>query len=130
MVNKVIISIGSNINPNYHIQKGLDLLGEIVVIKVVTPLVETQPIGITNQEIFTNGALLAETHLSQSQLKAQLKAIEDRVGRDRSRPKFGPREIDFDIICWNEQVVDDDYFTRSFLQDMVKWIKTHETSHE
>ena len=53
-------------------------------------------------------------------LKAALKNLENRMGRDRTRPKFGPREIDLDVILWNGQVVDEDYNTRDFLQALVK----------
>jgi 2-amino-4-hydroxy-6-hydroxymethyldihydropteridine diphosphokinase len=45
-----------------------------------------------------------------------LKDLEDQMGRDRSQPKFGPRNIDLDILIWNNKVVDPDYYTRDFLR--------------
>ena len=133
MRNKVVISIGSNINPDRNIAYALDLLTEVMDVKTQSPLVETQPIGITNQPKFKNGAVLGYTHLSLKELNAQLKLIEDKTGRDRSRPKFGPREIDLDITLWNDEVVDNDYYTRDFLQKLVQWIdqnKENGTSNE
>jgi 7,8-dihydro-6-hydroxymethylpterin-pyrophosphokinase len=41
------------------------------------------------------------------------------MGRDRTAPKFGPRNIDLDIVVWNGEIVDNDYYTRDFLQKSV-----------
>jgi 2-amino-4-hydroxy-6-hydroxymethyldihydropteridine diphosphokinase len=38
------------------------------------------------------------------------------MGRDRSLPKSGPRVIDLDILIWNREVVDEDYYERDFLR--------------
>ena len=122
MKNKVVISVGSNINPDRNIAYALKLLTEVMDVKSQTPLIETQPIGIIDQPIFKNGAVFGYTHLTQEELNTQLKLIEDKIGRDRSRPKFGPREIDLDITLWNDEVIDNDYYTRDFLQKLVQWI--------
>lgn len=122
-MNRVIISIGSNIDALENIRKGLVLLQDLIEIKVVTPLEKTDPIGITEQECFTNGALLGYTNLNSVELNKKIKLIENQLGRDRTRPKFGPREIDFDIVEWNGQIVDDDYYLRDFLKKMVDWLK-------
>jgi 2-amino-4-hydroxy-6-hydroxymethyldihydropteridine diphosphokinase len=42
--------------------------------------------------------------------------LEDWMGRDRSQKKFGPRNIDLDILIWNDAIVDPDYYTRDFLR--------------
>jgi len=39
------------------------------------------------------------------------------MGRDRSQEKFGPRNIDLDILIWNNAIVDPDYYTRDFLRN-------------
>ncbi len=58
-----------------------------------------------------------------NEVVAKLKGMEDDMGRDRSRPKFGPREIDLDVIIWNQNVVDEDYYERDFLGQLVKGLK-------
>jgi len=72
-----------------------------------------------NQPDFLNGAALIETERSKDEFNFYLKNLEDRLGRDRSLPKFGPRTIDLDIVVWNGEVVDDDYNTRDFLRAAV-----------
>jgi len=117
-----IIGIGSNINAQSNIKKAIEVLKRHGEINAVSDFVITKPIGITDQDDFHNGALWLSTQLSASELNHCLKSIEDELGRDRSRPKFGPREIDLDIVVNNNKVVDDDYHTRSFLREAVDQI--------
>jgi 2-amino-4-hydroxy-6-hydroxymethyldihydropteridine diphosphokinase len=51
------------------------------------------------------------------ELSVFLKQLEDQMGRDRNQKKFGPRNIDLDILIWNNEIVDPDYFTREFLRN-------------
>jgi 2-amino-4-hydroxy-6-hydroxymethyldihydropteridine diphosphokinase len=118
-VNIAIISIGSNIDAEANIAKMITYLGEKVKIVKVTPLIKTKPIGIENQPDFTNGAAKIETFLPKENLNLLLKSIEDQLGRDRTAAKFGPRTIDLDIVVWNGEIVDNDYYTRDFLKDSV-----------
>ncbi len=118
-MNEVIIGIGSNINADENIAKMLEILNQEVAILAVSSMIKTTPIGIENQADFTNGAVKVSTGLDESSLKKLLKQIEDRMGRDRTGPKFGPRCIDLDIVVWNGDIVDDDYYTRDFLQQNV-----------
>ncbi len=100
----------------------LKVLGEKVKILKVSSLLKTKPIGIENQPDFTNGAVKIQTGLSREELNRHLKKMEDQLGRDRSSPKFGPRTIDLDIVVWNGEIVDEDYYTRDFLQKSVQEI--------
>jgi 2-amino-4-hydroxy-6-hydroxymethyldihydropteridine diphosphokinase len=122
MINTVIIGIGSNINTEKNISRMLKVLGEKVKILKVSSLLKTKPIGIENQPDFTNGAVKIQTGLSREELNRHLKKMEDQLGRDRSSPKFGPRTIDLDIVVWNGEIVDEDYYTRDFLQKSVQEI--------
>jgi 2-amino-4-hydroxy-6-hydroxymethyldihydropteridine diphosphokinase len=115
-MNDCIIGIGSNIEADKNIPEMLRLLAEKVEIIQVSALIQTKPIGIAGQPDYTNGAVRIRTMMNLKTLSLYLKALEDRMGRDRSQPKFGPRNIDLDILVWNNTVIDDDYFTRDFLR--------------
>jgi 2-amino-4-hydroxy-6-hydroxymethyldihydropteridine diphosphokinase len=119
VLNTVIISIGSNIDAKKNISLMLDLLSKETEIIKVSRLVKTKPIGIEDQPDFTNGAVKIETLLQRENLNQLLKSIEDQLGRDRTTPKFGPRTIDLDIVVWNGEIVDNDYYTRDFLRNSV-----------
>jgi 2-amino-4-hydroxy-6-hydroxymethyldihydropteridine diphosphokinase len=120
--NTVIIGIGSNINAEINISKMLEVLAKEVEILKVSSLLKTKPIGIENQPYFTNGAVKIQTGLNREELNQLLKSVEDRLGRDRSVPKFGPRTIDLDIVVWKGEIVDEDFYTRDFLQKSVQEI--------
>jgi 2-amino-4-hydroxy-6-hydroxymethyldihydropteridine diphosphokinase len=115
-VNSVIIGIGSNISPEANIPLALELLAEKVTIEKVSTLAKTKPIGITDQPDFINGAVKIATDLSREELQLFLKLTEDRTGRDRTQPKCGPRTIDLDIVAWNGNIIDNDYYTRDYLR--------------
>lgn len=115
-MNTCMVSIGSNVDPEEHISRAIEILShELRVIKV-SELIRTAPVGITNQADFLNGAVKIETVMEMEQLSQFLKDLENRLGRDRSQPKYGPRCIDLDILIWNGEIVDGDYYTRDFLR--------------
>lgn len=115
-MNNCIIGIGSNIDAETNIQEMLKLLAADVEIVRVSQMIRTKPIGITGQSDFTNGAVQIRTAKDLKTLKLHLKKLEDRMGRDRTQDKFGPRNIDLDILIWNNTIVDPDYYTRDFLR--------------
>lgn len=119
MMHRVIIGIGSNINAKQNINMAMELLSNVASIVSLSDIITTKPIGITDQADFSNAAVAVQTNLSQEELRHQLKVIEDKIGRDRSRPKFGPREIDLDIVVFDNLIIDDDYHSRSFLKKLV-----------
>jgi 2-amino-4-hydroxy-6-hydroxymethyldihydropteridine diphosphokinase len=100
-----------------NIPDALKLLAADIEIVQVSQMIRTKPIGIIDQPDFTNGAVRVLTEMDFESLSDYLKRLEDRMGRDRSQPKFGPRNIDLDILIWNNVVVDSDYYTRDFLRE-------------
>jgi 2-amino-4-hydroxy-6-hydroxymethyldihydropteridine diphosphokinase len=115
-MNECIIGIGSNIEANLNIPEMLRLLSEEVEIVKVSQMIQTMPIGMIKQPDYTNGAVRIRTKMELETLTIYLKKLEDQMGRDRSQEKFGPRNIDLDILIWNNSIVDDDYYTRDFLR--------------
>jgi len=118
-MNEVIIGIGSNIDAELNISKMLEILKHEVDVLKVSSFVRTKPIGIINQPDYTNGAVKINTAYNREELRTVLKKIEDDLGRNRNTPKFGPRCMDLDIVVWNHEIVDEDYYTRDFLRNSV-----------
>lgn len=117
--NECIIGIGSNINPEINIEAAVSILKQEVDVSATSTWVKTAPIGIISQNDFINGAVKVHTPMSRDEFKNYLKNLENRLGRDRSLPKYGPRVIDLDIVVWNNKIVDDDYYTRDFVRNSV-----------
>lgn len=122
-MNKCVIGIGSNINPESNIQSAIKILKKEVQVKGISSWTKTTPIGIIDQDDFINGAVKIYTTMNKEKLIRYLKKLEDRLGRDRTLPKFGPRVIDLDVIVWNSEIVDDDYYERSFVKNAVDELK-------
>ena len=122
MPHEVVIGLGSNIDPEANLEQAVQELKSRFKVSKLSQWIRTKPIGIQDQPDFYNGALLMETELEQQSLKKELKQIEDILGRDRSLPKFGPRTIDLDILIWNKEVVDQDFYEREFLRKGVEEI--------
>ena len=114
-----IIGIGSNIDPEQNIAAALYFLRQEQEFVSVSTLIKTSPIGITDQPDFLNGAAKILTTMEIADFRSYLKNIEDRLKRDRTAPKFGPRTIDLDIVIWEDEIIDPDYNSRDFLKTAV-----------
>jgi 2-amino-4-hydroxy-6-hydroxymethyldihydropteridine diphosphokinase len=98
----VAVALGSNVGDREaHFRQALGLLRERLTDLRVSPLYETAPMYVEDQAPFLNGALVATTELGPLPLLRFLKEVEARVGR-RDRPRFGPREIDLDLIGYGD----------------------------
>jgi len=119
MNHECIIGIGSNIDSDRNIAAALSYLRQDHRLISISSLILTSPVGIRDQPDFMNGAVKMLTTLEMSDFKNYLKNIEDRLKRDRTVPKFGPRTIDLDIVSWDGKIIDEEYYTRDFLKKVV-----------
>jgi len=119
MNHECIIGIGSNIDSDRNIAAALSYLRQDHRLISISSLILTSPVGIRDQPDFMNGAAKMLTTLEMSDFKNYLKNIEDRLKRDRTVPKFGPRTIDLDIVSWDGKIIDEEYYTRDFLKKVV-----------
>jgi len=114
-----IIGIGSNIDPEKNIASALFILRQEQEFVSVSSLIKTSPIWISEQPDFLNGAAKVLTEMELADFKSYLKGVEDRLKRDRTTPKYGPRTIDLDIVKWDGEIIDPDYYSREFLKNAV-----------
>jgi 2-amino-4-hydroxy-6-hydroxymethyldihydropteridine diphosphokinase len=67
---------------------------------------ETEPIGVREQRRFLNQVLEVETSLEPRPLLETIKNLEQQLGRT-ARRRWGPREIDIDILRYDGRTVDE-----------------------
>ena len=72
----------------------------------VSSIYETAPWGKTDQPSFLNQAIELQTTLHPAELLSVLLAIELELGRTRTE-KYGPRNIDIDILLYGELSVEE-----------------------
>ena len=116
IMNIAVISVGSNIDPEANIEKARALLAREHELLGESAFVRTKPIGYRKQPDFVNGAFLVCTALDREGLERNLKEMEKKLGRVKTGIKFGPRAIDLDIVVWNGEVVDRDFYERGFVR--------------
>ena len=94
------ISVGSNIGDKQgHINLAFQSFQEHdAVSKVISSsLIETDPWGYTEQDIFVNSMWFCESILAPHQMLCLLQSLEQGAGRKR-HIHWGPRTLDLDII--------------------------------
>ena len=102
-MNRLYILVGSNIDPNENVKKGLKHLNQSdsIVVEAVSSEFISKPVGMEGSD-FINIVLRCSTNLEFIETNTLLKEIEAICGRERDpQNKFTPRTLDLDIICWN-----------------------------
>jgi 2-amino-4-hydroxy-6-hydroxymethyldihydropteridine diphosphokinase len=94
------------------IDEAVELINENEYCEVVnvSSIYETSPYGEIEQEEFFNCVIKIETYFDPGELFHYLKSVEEKVGR-KVRTKWGPREIDLDILFYNDIIYSDDEIT-------------------
>ena len=111
MPNQVVIALGSNIEKEQNLPLShCSCCKRCVDVTAVSPIYETEPVGLLNQPNFWNTAVLLQTDLTaQPNLKQQLiNTIETKLKRVRQADKNAPRTIDADIVLFNDAVFEYD----------------------
>lgn len=66
---------------------------------------ETEPWGVKEQAFFLNQVIEIKTEMAPAELLMALKKTEEAIGRT-GQTKWGPREIDIDILYYDELIID------------------------
>lgn len=90
-----------------NIVRALDLISEQVTITKQATTVESKAVGHEAQDNFLNTVIEGETDLSLYTLLEYVKKIEKSIGR-QERFRWGPREIDIDILFYDDVVSQDE----------------------
>jgi 2-amino-4-hydroxy-6-hydroxymethyldihydropteridine diphosphokinase len=109
-MNTAYIGIGSNLGDRYqNCLKAIEMMREIpgCGISALSGWYLTQPIGVTGQEWYVNGAAAVSMTGTAEELLDRLLSIEKFMGRVRSR-KWEPRVIDLDILLFGKEMIDAD----------------------
>lgn len=76
-------------------------------VEAVSSVYETEPYGVKDQGDFLNAVIRINTEYSPVDLFSFLKSIENDLGREKTI-KWGPREIDLDILFYNDLIYSDE----------------------
>jgi 2-amino-4-hydroxy-6-hydroxymethyldihydropteridine diphosphokinase len=125
----VWLALGSNLGDRAaYLQRAREALPEAgITLLRASRVAETEPIGVEDQPRFLNQVLEVETSLEPRTLLDTVKNIERQLGRTPGK-RWGPREIDIDILRYDGLTVDEpglhiphpELENRRFLLDLLR----------
>ncbi len=101
---RVYVSIGSNIERERYIRAGVADLRRRFGPLLLSSVYESEAVGFDGAN-FYNLVAGFDTDLSAQQVAAELRAIEERHGRDRAGPRFSSRTLDIDLLLYDDLVL-------------------------
>ena len=105
-MNRAYLLLGSNIDKERNLVRGIQLLAQNQHVLAVSSVYETEPVVKPDQEQFLNAAMIIETSLSPVALKETvLRPIERKLVRKRTNDRYAPRTIDIDVVLFNSEVI-------------------------
>ena len=107
----VFVGLGSNMaKPAEQVMRAVDQLATESGIEVqrCSSLYCSPPWGVTDQADFVNAVVQISTSLNPINLLCALARIEQKMGRDRSGRRWGPRVIDLDLLAFGERIISTD----------------------
>lgn len=104
-MHKVFLGLGGNIGDkkqNYYRVRQLieKKLGEVIQ---ASSAYETPPWGFQSENAFWNQVILIETVFEAEELLWRIHEMEEEFGRKRGLERYGSREMDIDILYFNEE---------------------------
>lgn len=107
----VYLALGSNVGVgDQQFDTAIELLEKKLTDIEQAPRYTSKAVGFVDQPDFLNTAIRASTELTPQDLLTFTQSVEQSVGRIR-RFRWGPREIDIDIIFYDNQIVEEDTLT-------------------
>jgi 2-amino-4-hydroxy-6-hydroxymethyldihydropteridine diphosphokinase len=108
---EIYLALGSNVGDgDKYFDEAINLLSEKLSNIQQAPRYKSKAVGFTDQADFTNSVIRGDTNLEPQELLKFTQSIEEKVGRIR-RFRWGPREIDIDIIFYDNLILDEENLT-------------------
>jgi 2-amino-4-hydroxy-6-hydroxymethyldihydropteridine diphosphokinase len=107
---KIYLGLGSNRGDRLaFLKSALAAIAKLdrTFVDAVSSVYETEPVGKKDQGEFFNAVAEIESTLSPQDLLREVKKIEQDLGR-KDRIRWGPREIDIDILYYDDLVLNDE----------------------
>jgi 2-amino-4-hydroxy-6-hydroxymethyldihydropteridine diphosphokinase len=102
---RVYVSLGSNSDREARIRLAVVALRQQFGEIELSPVYDSAAVGFDGSD-FLNLVAGINTSLEVEAVAVIFHAIEDKLGRDRSLPKFASRPIDLDILTYDDLILD------------------------
>lgn len=102
------IGLGANLeDPRRQVEAAIGAIARLPQSRLLaaSPCYRTAPLGPLGQPDYINAVVRIRTALAPDALLAALQGIEQRHGRLRDGPRWGPRTLDLDLLLHGERVI-------------------------
>ncbi len=107
----IYLGLGANLGDRRgNLAAALRGIEPAVRVDAVSSLYETVPVGPQDQPAYYNAACSGVTDLTPRALLEHVKRVERELGRSEGM-RWGPREIDIDILLFGDEVVEEEELT-------------------
>lgn len=112
-MHQVFLGTGGNIgNKHDNFDKVYTFIkNELGAIVKSSAVYETPPWGFDATENFWNMVLIIETEFSATELLQKINKIEDSFGRTRDGVNYKSREMDIDILYYDDEIINTENLT-------------------
>ncbi|MGK7346673.1 MAG: 2-amino-4-hydroxy-6-hydroxymethyldihydropteridine diphosphokinase [Candidatus Nitrospinota bacterium M3_3B_026] len=105
----IYLGVGGNIEPEKNIKAGLEMLKSRFNVKAASPMYRSTAWGVKDEQPdYLNLAVMAETGKDLFGVRAEIRWIEELLGRRRTLDRFAPRTLDIDLLLYDDLVLDDE----------------------
>lgn len=108
------VGLGSNLgDPRNYLRRAIEALCDFPDTRLMTtsPSYRSVPFGPVEQGAFINAVAGLVTRQTPTDLLGMLRALERQLGRSERRVRWGPREIDLDLLVYGERTLTGDELT-------------------
>jgi len=105
----LLIGMGSNIHPESNLSQAAIALRALFPEVSFSSVYRSAAVGMQGGD-FLNACCLLHSDMTMSEIRVELKRLEDVQGRDRSEGSWKPRTLDLDLLLYDGQVVDDELY--------------------
>lgn len=123
MLNRIILSLGSNYDQEKNMADAERILRNKFVSIAFSHSVYTEPIGLTESAPFLNQVAVAYTSEQPDEIKHLLKNIEYILERKPGDKKNGIVPIDIDLLQWNDLILKPEDYKRDYIIDGIKTLE-------
>lgn len=101
---KAYVGLGANLGDR---EESIRAAAELIGAQRLSTIRETEPWGVTDQPPFLNAAAEVEWAGGARDLLELMLGVERELGRIRDGRRWGPREIDLDLLVFGAETIDE-----------------------
>ena len=113
-LHQAFLLLGSNIDPETHLRRGIELLKGYGKISAVSRAWESRAVGGEGPN-FLNACVLCLTELApEDVIERIIRPAELALGRTRTADRYASRSMDIDLLLFDEQPLRLEYWGQAF----------------